>query len=109
MVSLLTKKRIIEYLAKGKRFDGRGLLDHRDITLETNVIKNAEGSARVKFGDTEVLVGVKLSIGEPFPDQEDSGILITTAELLPLASPEFESGPPRIEAIELAEIYNEDT
>ncbi len=43
----LTKKRIEEYLKREKRFDGRGLLDYRKIEIETNVSKNAEGSARV--------------------------------------------------------------
>ena len=104
--SELTKKRIKDYLEKGKRFDGRGPFDHRKIDLKIGVIKNAEGSAKVKFGDTEVLAGVKLGVLEPFPDQEDQGILITTAELLPLASSRFESGPPRIEAIELARIID---
>jgi len=105
-LSKLTRRRIYEYLKTGKRFDGRGLLDFRKIDIETNVIKNADGSARVKFGDTDVLVGVKLDVVEPFPDAEDKGILITTAELLPLSSPRFEPGPPQIEAVELARIID---
>jgi len=105
-ISKLTKKRIQEYLKLGKRFDGRGLLDFRDITIETNVIKNAEGSAKVKMGDTEVIAGVKLNTAEPFPDSEGQGILITTAEFLPLSSPRFEPGPPQIDSIELARIID---
>lgn len=105
-LSKLTKKRIYEYLKTGKRFDGRGLLDFRKIEIETNVIKNAEGSARVKFGDTEIIAGVKIDAIEPFPDAEDQGVLMTTAELLPLSSPRFEPGPPQIEAVELARIID---
>ncbi len=105
-ISNLTKKRIFEYLEKGKRFDNRGLLNHREISIETNVTKNAEGSARVKLGKTEVLVGVKMDIGEPYTDSPDEGVLITTAELTPLSSDRFEYGPPRIEAIELSRIVD---
>ena len=105
-ISKLTKKRIQEYIKEGKRFDGRDLLDFRDIKIEANVIKNAEGSARVKFGDTEVLAGVKMDVGTPYTDSEESGNLITTVELLPLSSPRFEPGPPGIEAIELARIVD---
>jgi exosome complex component RRP42 len=44
----LTADRIMEYLEKGKRFDGRGLDEFRELTIETGISKNAEGSARVK-------------------------------------------------------------
>lgn len=105
-VSNLTKQRIIEYLKAGKRFDNRGLLDFRDIKIETGISNNAEGSARVKLGKTEILAGVKLSVEEPYADSEDSGVLTTTVELLPLSSPRFELGPPGIESIELARIVD---
>jgi len=53
-----TKRRIMEYLKEGKRFDERNLLDFRDLTIETNISNKAEGSARVRLGKTEVLAGV---------------------------------------------------
>jgi exosome complex component RRP42 len=105
-ISKLTKKRIQEYLKAGKRFDGRGLLDLRDIEIQTGVTKNANGSAKVKMGNTEVIAGVKLNTAEPFPDSKGQGILITTAEFLPLSSPRFEPGPPQIDSIELARIVD---
>lgn len=105
-ISNLTKKRIKDYLEVGKRFDGRKLLDYRNIEIEIGVSKNAEGSARVRIGNTEVIVGVKLDVGEPYPDHEDEGTMITTVELLPLSSEEFEYGPPRINAIEIARIID---
>ena len=102
--SSLTGERIKKYLQEGKRFDGRKLEEFRDLTIETGVSKNAEGSARVKLGNTEVLVGVKLGVGTPYPDSPNKGNLMTTAELLPLSSPRFESGPPNINSIELARV-----
>jgi exosome complex component RRP42 len=95
----LTKNRIRQYLSEGKRFDGRKVDEFRNIEIETDISKKAEGSARVKLGKTDVIVGVKMGVGEPYPDSEDEGNLMVTAELLPLSSDRFELGPPRIESI----------
>jgi len=104
--SNLTKRRIQEFLDQDKRFDNRSLLQFRDIKIETGVSKNAEGSARIKMGNTEVIAGVKIDVTEPYTDREDEGTLITTCELLPLSSPKYEVGPPRINAIEIARIVD---
>lgn len=104
--SNLTKERISDYLKEGKRFDNRGLLELRDISIQFGISKNAEGSARVKIGKTDVMVGVKLDVMEPFRDSADEGVLITTTELLPMSSDRFESGPPGIEAIEIARLVD---
>lgn len=100
------KKDLVAALDKGLRYDERKLDEHRPVTVETGVSHTAEGSARVTIGETEVWAGVKLSIGTPFPDKPDDGVLMVSTELLPLASPEFESGPPRIGAIELARVID---
>ncbi len=100
----VTGKRIKEYLQHGKRFDGRNLDDFREITIEKNVSKKAEGSVRVKLGKTEVIVGIKMDVGTPYPDSPDKGNLMVTAELLPLSSERFEYGPPRFPAIELGRL-----
>ena len=104
--SIITGNRIKEYLSLGKRFDNRKLDEFREITIETGVSKNAEGSARVKLGKTEVLVGVKMGVSEPYPDSPDKGNLMVTSELLPLSSSRFELGPPKIESIELARVID---
>ena len=88
------------------RIDERKFDDFREIKIETNVIKTAEGSARVMIGNTHVLVGIKMSVGEPFPDTPDEGVLIVNAELVPVASPTFEPGPPDEDAIEIARIVD---
>lgn len=104
--SKLTGERVKEYLEHGKRFDGRKPDEFREIVIETGISKNAEGSARVKFGKTEVLVGVKMDVAEPYPDSPDKGNLMVTSELLPLSSNRFEAGPPTIESIELARVID---
>lgn len=99
-----------DYLAnlaeQGKRADGRRLDEYRNIEIETNVVSKAEGSARVKIGNTQVIAGIKMDLGDPYPDTPDSGVMATAAELIPLASPDFEAGPPREDAIELARVVD---
>ena len=70
------------------------------------LISKAEGSARVKLGKTQVVAGIKMDIGEPYPDSPEKGVMMTAAELIPLASPDFEAGPPREDAIELARVVD---
>ncbi|UZE93878.1 MAG: exosome complex protein Rrp42 [Candidatus Pacearchaeota archaeon] len=105
-VSELTRKRIEELLKDGKRMDERKPLELRPLSIELGVSKKAEGSARVKFGDTEVIAGAKLNVIEPFTDTPDNGALMVVAEFWPLASEKFEMGPPDIQAIELARIID---
>jgi exosome complex component RRP42 len=102
----LTAERILEYLNKGKRFDDRKLDEFRELTIETGVSKNAEGSARVRLGKTEVLVGIKLDVGAPYPDSKDKGNLMVTAEMLPLSSARIDLGPPQFDAIELGRVID---
>lgn len=104
VVEQLKRGQMNELLAKGKRLDGRGLLDTRELKVFTNVIEKAEGSARVELGNTEVIAGVKVSLGTPFPDTPDKGLLVVSAEVLPLASPYAEPGPPDESTIELARV-----
>ena len=100
------KKRITELLANGNRIDGRALTEYRKIEVESGAIERAEGSARVRLGKTDVIVGIKIDTGKPFPDMPDKGVLTVNAELVPLASPNFEPGPPGEEAVELARVVD---
>jgi exosome complex component RRP42 len=109
MAEVMTKvkqKQIAQLIAKGTRVDGRGLTDYREIKIEQGIIQRAEGSARVLLGKTEVLVGIKIEVGEPFPDTPNEGVLTVNAELVPLASPSFEPGPPDENSIELARVVD---
>src|SRR3989304_3701639 len=97
---------LIQALAKGIRADGRKPDQCREVEIELDVIKTAEGSARVKFGDSEVLAGVKMALEKPYPDTPDQGVLMVGAELLPLSNPEFESGPPSAKSVEIARVID---
>src|SRR3972149_10672240 len=94
VVTQVKQKQIAQLLSKEKRLDGRKPLEYHETIIEQGIIERAEGSARVKLGKTEVVVGIKIETGEPFPDTPNEGVLTVNAELMPLASPSFEPGPP---------------
>jgi exosome complex component RRP42 len=100
------QKQIAQLIESGKRLDGRGLTDYREFTVEEGLIEKAEGSARVHLGKTQILVGVKIETGEPFSDTPNEGVMTVNAELVPLAYPSFEPGPPDENSIELARIVD---
>ncbi len=93
-------------LAKGTRLDGRNPLDYREVKVVKGYIPSAEGSAYVKIGDTELIVGVKMQVDKTYPDTPDEGGIVVGAELYPLSSPDFESGPPSIFAVELSRVVD---
>lgn len=100
-----SKDYILELLEKGKRFDNRKG-DFREVKIEYGASENAEGSAHVKLGKTEVIAGVKMNVSEPYPDSPDKGSIIVTTEFSQIASPEFESGPPSLESIEISRVVD---
>jgi exosome complex component RRP42 len=106
IVEHLRKQQMWDALSRGKRLDGRDFSETRELVIETDIIKKANGSARVKLGDTEVIAGVKVETGEPFEGLENKGALIVSAEVLPTASPYIEPGPPDEEVVELARVVD---
>ena len=106
VVETIRKAQMVDLLAKGKRLDERAVDQHRPIKIQTGVIQKANGSASVTLGNTQVLAGVKIATGTPFPDTPDKGLLVVNAEILPLSSPYAEPGPPSEEAIELARVVD---
>jgi len=100
------KTYVKDLLRHGKRADGRGLLDYRDIKIEKGVLPNAEGSAMVTLGGTKVVAGVKFDLAVPFKDRPEEGIFMVNAEFTPGAHPEFEAGPPGENSIELARVVD---
>ncbi|EQD46378.1 exosome complex RNA-binding protein, partial [mine drainage metagenome] len=58
------------------------------------------------LGRTKVVCGVKIEAGEPFPDTPNQGVLTTNVELLPMAFPTFEAGPPSEDSIEIARVVD---
>ena len=106
IISKIEKDYIISNLRKEERIDGRGLWEYREFQIKNDIIASAEGSADVSLGDTKIITGLKYEVGEPFPDLPNEGVCTVMAELLPLASPLFERGPPDEQSIELARVVD---
>ncbi len=100
------KAHIIRGLKAGVRLDGRKLDEFREISIEFGVTSTAEGSAKVRVGDCEVMAGVKMNLGIPYPDAPEDGVLMVNCELTPMSSPDFEAGPPSIDSIEISRVID---
>ena len=101
------KNHVLGLLAQGTRLDGRKPLEYRGpIEVKKGYIPSADGSAYVRIGDTEVIAGIKLNVDKTYPDTPNEGGIMVGAELYPLASPDFETGPPSIQAVELARVVD---
>jgi exosome complex component RRP42 len=105
-VDNLRREQILEQYSQGRRADGRGLGDYRELRIQVGTMIKANGSATVDLGDTRVVAGVKVAVGTPFPDTPDEGLLIVGAEVLPIASAYVEPGPPDEDSIELARVVD---
>lgn len=106
ILSDITRDYICKLIEKDQRIDGRTRKEFRKVEVETGYIGTAEGSASVRLGNTRAVVGIKSILGEPYADTPDTGVLSTNAELIPLASESFESGPPGRDAIEIARVVD---
>jgi exosome complex component RRP42 len=95
-----------ELMKNNYRDDGRKLDEYREIEIETNIVGQANGSARVKIGKTEVIAGVKFGTGTPYPDTPNEGMFMVNMELHPMANPDYGHGPPSPEAIEISRVID---
>ena len=102
----LQKEKIEAFLVENKRLDGRKSDEYRELFVEDGVSKNSASAVRVKFGKTEVIAGVHLALAAPYPDSPDQGTFMTSAELHPMASQQFDIGKPGIDSIELARVID---
>ncbi|GER57630.1 exosome complex component RRP42, partial [Striga asiatica] len=77
-------------IAQDLRTDGRKRLSYRPISVETGVIPQASGSARVKLGATDVIASVKAELGKPSASHPDKGKVSIYVDCSPTAEPTFE-------------------
>ena len=83
------KRFIVAGASKNVRADGRQQRELRDVEIACGVIAQATGSARVRIGSTDVIVGVKAEIGTPDVETPSIGAVEFSVECSPLASPKF--------------------
>ncbi|CAG8738003.1 5999_t:CDS:2 [Racocetra persica] len=99
LISALEADYILRGIDDNLRADGRGLLDYREVILETGLITQANGSARCRLGEgTDVLVGVRVDIGNVEVDGTEEevanikakrGRVVCNVECSPIASQQF--------------------
>ena len=106
VIAEIKKDYLVQLAKDGKRHDGRAFDEFRPVSIRTRYIQQAEGSARVQLGGTDVVVGVKMNTGTPYPDSPNDGTMTTSAELRPMATSDFEVGPPSPESIEIARVVD---
>jgi len=83
-ISASERRYLLDGIAHGLRNDGRGCFDYRRITFETGMIPTAEGSCRLRAGDTDLIVGVKCEMvavkpGRARPDAGHFQIVVECA------------------------------
>lgn len=77
-------------IAQDLRSDGRHRLQFRPISIQTGVIPQASGSARVTFGATDVIASIRAELGKPAPLRPDKGKVVIFIDCSPTAGPMFE-------------------
>lgn len=106
IISEIHEEEIIDLLNQELRADDRKFEDYRKITINTDYITKANGSALVSIGATTAVAGIKASPTTPFSNSPDEGIIITNTELLAIASRNFEYGPPNKFAVEISRVVD---
>ncbi|MBS3093614.1 exosome complex protein Rrp42 [Candidatus Pacearchaeota archaeon] len=102
----INRRKISVLLKENKRLDGRSNYEHRPIHIETGVSNLAEGSARVRIGKTDVIVGIKMNVQAPYTDHQDEGTMVVSMEFSSTAGERYEPGPPKMDSIEIARVVD---
>ncbi|XP_076245428.1 exosome complex component Rrp42 isoform X2 [Calliopsis andreniformis] len=72
------------------RNDGRRRYEYRAIEIETKLMPQTHGSARLRIGSTDTLVGIKVELDTPHLDKPNEGKLEFFVDCSANATPEFE-------------------
>lgn len=84
------KRFIIHGIQDDLRNDGRGCEDYRHLDLEVGLVSNTHGSSRLRIGNTELLVGVKLDLDKPQANLPNQGLVDFNIDCSPNATPQFQ-------------------
>ncbi len=93
-------------IVNGKRLDGRDLDEMRPIEMEIGVVKRADGSARVAFGNTEAVVSAygPRKLYPRFLQEADTGILRCRYSMAPFSTDERVRPGRNRRAIEISKV-----
>jgi len=100
-ISTCEKSFLLEALWEGKRIDGRGALETRDLEITYGL---DWGSVQVTLGKTRVLAQASCVVVEPRFTRPNEGVLKINVELTTLAAPKFEGQRNSEESVELGRL-----
>lgn len=106
LLSDTEKTFILHGIQDNLREDGRGCDDYRHMEIETDVVSNTSGSARLRLAHTDVLVGIKAELGAPEPIKPNQGRLEFFVDCSANATPEFEGRGGEVLATEISTILS---
>lgn len=94
---------------KGLRCDGRKIDEPRKVTIKAGVLKNADGSAYIEFGDNKILAGVygPRDVHPKHLSNVDTGILRCRYHMTPFSVPERKRPAPSRREIEISKVIKE--
>lgn len=72
------------------RNDGRRRCEYRSMEVETKLMPQTHGSARLRIGNTDILVGVKVELDIPHADRPNEGKIEFFVDCSATATPAFE-------------------
>lgn len=93
----------------GIRCDGRRIDEPRRITMKAGVLKNADGSAYIEFGDNKILAGVygPRDIHPKHMSDADTGILRCRYHMEPFSVTERKKPAPSRREIEISKVIKD--
>jgi exosome complex component RRP41 len=94
---------------KGIRCDGRKVDEPRRIVIKAGVLKNADGSAYIEFGDNKILAGVfgPRDVHPKHLSNTDTGILRCRYHMSPFSVTERKNPAPSRREIEISKVLKE--
>jgi len=103
------KKSDVPLLVNGRRVDGRLPEELREIKMSVGEISNADGSARVSFGKTEVIVAVygPRALFPKFLQESDVGLVRVIYSMSPFSVDERKNPAPDRRSIEISKVTKE--
>lgn len=93
----------------GMRCDGRRVDQTRRVSIEAGVLKNANGSAYIEFGDNKILAGVygPRDVHPKHMSDSDTGILRCRYHMEPFSVSERKNPAPSRREIEISKVIKE--
>ncbi|MCC5994009.1 MAG: exosome complex exonuclease Rrp41 [Candidatus Aenigmarchaeota archaeon] len=103
------KKPEIPLIINGRRIDGRLPDEVREIKMSIGEILNADGSARVSFGNTEAIVAVygPRALFPKFLQETDVGLVRVIYSMSPFSVDERKNPAPDRRSIEISKVTKE--